>query len=210
VPVVAPEHRPTLREELAPLPAPARWAVVGVLVVLVVAIVVALTGGASSDGRRIVRERPLAFNLRMPPGMSEIAPAAGEWLHIERKGRDSMIVEPLELPAYRGDVGGVLPIVAARELDALKRRFPALEPVEEGKARINQVAGYSLSFRASRHPRGYGRLVLLPQPVPGTRDGVKLLLLANPAAGAGKASDVGTRGQLKTSYRSFRFGTEGP
>jgi hypothetical protein len=178
--------------------------------VLAVAIVVALTGGASSDGRRIVRERPLAFNLRMPPGMSEIAPAAGESLHIERKGRDSMIVEPLELPAYRGDVGGVLPIVAARELDALKRRFPALEPVEEGKARINQVAGYSLSFRASRHPRVYGRLVLLPQPVPGARDGVKLLLLANPAAGAGKASDVGTRGQLKTAYRSFRFGTEGP
>jgi hypothetical protein len=210
VPIVAPEHRPTLREELAPLPAPARWAVFGVLALLVIAIVLALSGGTSSDGERIVHERPIAFNLLVPPGMSQIQPAAGEWVHLERKDRDSLVVESLRLPAYKGDVGGELPIVAARELDALKRRFPSLEPVEEGKARINRVAGYSLVFRASRKPRLYGRLVLLPQPVPGARDGVKLLLLANPEAGAGKASDVGTRGQLKTPYRSFRFGTEGP
>ena len=68
-------------------------------------------------------------------------------MHLERKGQDSIVVEPLELPAYKGDVGGILPIVAARELDALKQRFPDLEPVEEGKARINKAAGYSLSFR---------------------------------------------------------------
>ena len=160
--------------------------------------------------RRIVRERPIAFNLRPAAAMREITPAPGEWLHLERKGLDSFVVEPLRLPAYRGDVGGILPVVAARELDALERRFPALELVEEGKTRINQVAGYSLVFRASRKPRLYGRLVLLPQPVPGARDGVKLLLLATPDAGAGKARDVGTRGQLKTPYRSFRFGTESP
>jgi hypothetical protein len=209
-PVVAPEHRPTLRETLAPLPRPARWAVIAVLVLLVIALAIAATGKATTDGKRLVRERPLAFNLRVPPGMQESTPAAGEWARLERKGKDSFVVEPLRLPAYRGDVGGVLPVVATRELEALRRRFPALEPIEEGKGRINQAAAYSVVFRASRKPRLYGRLVLLPQPVPGARDGVKLLLLANPAAGAGKASDVGTRGQLKTPYRSFRFGTEGP
>jgi hypothetical protein len=172
--------------------------------------VVALTGKATADGKRLVRETPLAFNLRVPPGMQEIKPAAGEWAHLERKGKDSFVVAPLRLPAYKGDVGGVLPVVATRELDALRKRFPGLEPVEEGKGRINQAAAYSVVFRASRKPRVYGRLVLLPQPLPGARDGVKLLLLANPEAGAGKASDVGTRGQLKTPYRSFRFGTEGP
>ena len=91
---------------------------------------------------------------------------AGEWLHLERQDRDRCVA-PLELPAYEGDVGGVLPIVAAQELEALKQRFPDLEPVEEGKARINQVAGYSLAFRAGRKPRLYGRLVLLPQPARG-------------------------------------------
>ena len=156
----------------------------------------------------IVRDEPFAFNLRVPTGMSQLEPAAGELVHLERKGQDSIVIEPLKLPAYEGDVGGILPVVAARELDALKQRFPDLELVEEGKARINQAAAYSLSFRVSRNPREYGRLVLLPQPVPGARDGVKMLLLATPAGGAGKATDVGTRGQLKTPYRSFRFGTE--
>jgi hypothetical protein len=208
---VAPEHRPTLREELAPLPAPARWAVLGVLVALAAGVAIALLGGGSNaDGRVITHRGPVTFNLRIPPGMSRLEPAAGEWVHLERKGQDSLVVSPLNLPAYKGDVGGTLPVVAARELDALKRRFPALEPVEEGKARINKAAGYSLSFRVSRSPRQYGRLVLLPQPVPGARDGVKLLLLATPEGGAGKATDVGTRGQLKTPYRSFRFGTEAP
>jgi hypothetical protein len=208
---VAPEHRPTLREELAPLPAPARWAVLGVLVLVGAAIAVALLGGGSNaDGRVITHRGPVTFNLRIPPGMSQLAPAAGEWVRLERKGQDSLVVSPLNLPAYKGDVGGILPIVAARELDALKRRFPDLEPVEEGKARINKAAGYSLSFRVSRSPREYGRLVLLPQPVPGARDGVKMLLLATPDGGADKARDVGTRGELKTPYRSFRFGTEGP
>jgi hypothetical protein len=210
MPVVAPEHRPTLGETLAPLPRPARWAVLAVLGLILIGLVIALTGKATADGKRLVRETPLAFNLRLAPGMQEIKPAAGEWAHLERKGKDSFVVEPLQLPAYKGDVGGVLPVVAARELDALRKRFPALEPVEEGKGRINQAAAYSVVFRASRNPRLYGRLVLLPQTAPGARDGVKLLLLANPAAGAGKASDVGTRGQLKTPYRSFRFGTEAP
>jgi hypothetical protein len=185
--------------------------VLGVLAILAIAIVVGLSGGTSAaPGKRIVRERPIAFNLRVAPGMSQLTPATGEWVHLERKGQDSMVVAPLRLPAYKGDVGGVLPIVASRELEALKQRFPDLEPVEEGKARINQVVGYTLVFRVSRKPRMYGRLTLLPQPVPGTRDGVKLLLLATPSGGAGKASDVGTSGQLKTPYRSFRFGTEGP
>jgi hypothetical protein len=209
-PLVAPEHRPTLGETLATLPRPARWAVLAVLGLLVIGVVIALTGTATTDGKRLVRERPLAFNLRVPPGMRELAPAAGEWAHLERKGKDSFVVEPLRLPAYTGDVGGVLPVVATREIDALRKRFPALEPVEEGKGRINQAAAYSVVFRVSRKPRVYGRLVLLPQPVAGARDGVKLLLLATPEAGAGKASDVGTHGMLKTPYRSFRFGTEGP
>ena len=212
MPIVAPEHRPTLREELAPLPPRTRWAVLAVLGLLALALLVALTRGASEDGTRVVRQRR---RLRLQPAhtrtsSSALDPAAGELLHLERPGLDSFVVEPLELPAYKGDVGGILPIVAARELDALKQRFPELEPVEEGKTRINQAAGYTLAFRVSRSPRQYGRLTLLPQPVPGARTGVKLLMLATPKAGAGKARDVGTSGRLKTPYRSFRFGTEGP
>jgi hypothetical protein len=207
--LVAPEHRPTLREELAPLRPRTRWAILAVLAVVVIALAVAALDG-EDGGERIVRERPIAFNLRTAPGMREVKPEPGELLRLERPGLDSIAVEPLRLPAYRGDLGGVLPIVASHELQALKRRFPALEPVEEGRARVNDVAGYSLAFRISRSPRTYGRLVLLPRPAPGARDGVKLLLQANPEAGVEKAADVGQSGQLKIPYRSFRFGTEWP
>ncbi len=155
-------------------------------------------------------EKPLAFNLRYPSDMHKLTPSDGEYLHLQRKGLDEFIVEPLQLPAYTGDVGGALPVQASREMAALRQRFPDLEPVEEGKTRINRVAGYSIVFRASRKPRLYGRVVLLPQPAPGARDGVKLVMLATPDGGADKARDVGTRGELKTPYRSFRFGTEGP
>jgi hypothetical protein len=211
VPLVAPEFRPTLRDELAPLPARTRWAVIGVLAVVVLALLVLALRGGGTGGARSLHTGPVTFNLLHPPEMRKLPPAPGELLHLERKGLDSFIVEPLHLPAYRGDVGGYLPIQAALELAALRKRFPQLEPVEEGKARVNQVAGYSLAFRARRSPtRLYGRLVLLPQPVPGARDGVKLLLLATPDGGADKARDVGTRGLLKTPFRSFRFGTEGP
>ena len=44
----------------------------------------------------------------------------------------------------------------------------------------------------------------------GGTTGVKMLLLADQAAGANKARDVGARGPLQTPFRSFRFGTEGP
>jgi len=191
------------------MPKRVRWVAIAVLVLLVLAALVPLAKGAADEEgtREIVRE-PIAFNLRYPDAMQRVDD--DELFHLERPGLDEFVVEPLELPAYEGDVNGILPVAASQELEQLKQRFPALEPVEEGKVRINRAAGYSLVFRASRSPRLYGRLVLLPEPVPGARTGVKLLMLATPDGGADKARDVGTNGLLKTPYRSFRFGTEGP
>lgn len=206
--LVAPSHRPTLREELSGLPPRWRWVAIAVLAVLVLAALVPLARGASEDGTRTIVREPIAFNLRYPDGMQRVQDDT--LFHLKREGLDEFIVEPLELPAYQGDVGGILPVLASQEIAQLKSRYPQLELVEEGKVRINRAAGYSMAFRASRSPRLYGRLVLLPEPVPGSRRGVKLLLLATPKGGAGKARDVGTNGRLKTPYRSFRFGTEGP
>ena len=180
------------------------------MLIALVAIFALTRDATDTSGTRIVHRGDVPFNLRYPDSMRRLPPADGELLHLKREGADEFIVEPLQLPDYQGDVGGLLPVLATRELDTLRKRFPQLEPVEEGKTRINRIPGYSLVFRASRKPRLYGRLVLLPQPVPGARDGVKLLMLATPDGGADKARDVGTVGELKTPYRSFRFGTEGP
>lgn len=207
--LVAPSHRPTLKEELAGLPTRLRIAAIAVLALLAVVAIFLLAGGAAAqDGTRVVVKEPIAFNLRYPDGMERVEDDT--LFHLKRDGKDEFFVESLDLPAYKGDVGGILPVVASREIDRLKEQYPDLEPVEEGKVRINRAAGYSMAFRVSRSPRMYGRLVLLPEPVPGSRRGVKLLMLATPAGGAAKARDVGTSGAVKTPYRSFRFGTEGP
>jgi len=161
-----------------------------------------------------VHRGAVPFNLRYSGPLRAVRPGPGELLHLEwRSGgrvQASFVVEPLRLPAYQGDVGGVFPVVAARDQDALRARFPALEPVEEGKARVNKVPAYSATFRASRKPRLYGRVVLLVEPAPGARDGFRIVMLATPQGGADKAGDVAARGMLKTPYRTFRFGTEGP
>ncbi len=163
------------------------------MVIVLVAIVL-LGKGATDDGTHVVQTKPIAFNLRYPSPMREVKPAAGELLHLQRKGLDDLIVEPLSIPPYEGDVGGALPILAARELDALKKHFPDLEPVEEGKTRINRAAGYALVFRASRKPRMYGRLVLLPEPVPGARD-------RREAAAAGHAQGRRRQGDRRRRVR---------
>jgi hypothetical protein len=188
---------------------------VAVLVLVALAVaVLALRKSEQVDGVHVVHRGTLAFNLRHPAGLHAVAPAAGQLLNLERRSGGvvvtSFVVEPLRLPAYRGAASGILPVLADHELDALRRRFPNIEPVEEGKARINKVAGYSVIFRATRKPRLYGRVVLLPESQPGARDGVRIVMLATPAGGADLASQVGTREPLKTTFHSFRFGTEGP
>jgi hypothetical protein len=168
------------------------------------------------DGVDVVVERPIAFNLRYPPQYERLPVSGGELLRLERRRDDglfldSFAVQELELPAYEGDVAAQLPVYADREIAGLRARYDDFELVEEGKARINEVAGYLISFQARQGERRlYGRVVLLPEPVPGTRRGVRIGMLVTPSAGAGTATDVGVRGAIKMPYRSFRFGTEKP
>jgi hypothetical protein len=164
----------------------------------------------------VVRTEPLAFNFQHAPDFASVAPRRGELLRLERRNERGLFVQsfavaPLELPAYRGDAGGMLPLLASRRIEELERDLPGFELAEEGKARINQVPGYTFAFRARLGARRlYGRVAMLPEPVPGSRRGVELFLESTPAGGAVKAQDVGAVGLNKQPYRSFRFGTERP
>jgi len=212
--LVAPEFRPTLRDELARLRPRWRTPVTALLILIAALALLALLKGSSQPGTHVVHPGQPAFNLRFTEPLKRVKAGPGELLHLESRAngvlRASFVVEPLKLPPFAGDVGGVFPVVASRDLAALKTRFPGLEPVEEGKARVNKVPAYSTTFRASRKPRMYGRVVLLAEPVSGSRDGFRIVMLATPQGGADKAGDVAARGVLKTAYRTFRFGTEGP
>jgi hypothetical protein len=184
---------------------------VAALVLLIVALAAIGILSSRPDGTHVVRHQPLVYNFFHPDSLPQMKPAAGELLRLEhrRDGRivSQFVVEPLHLPPYRGNSGGLLPILAERELPALQRRFPGMAVVEEGKARINNAAGYSVSFIAGRDPLVWGRLVLLPKPGKHSREGVRLVLLGTRAGGNEKLTDIGNEGELRDPYRTFKFGT---
>jgi hypothetical protein len=212
---VSSAHRPTLRDLVATWP---RWArlTLQTVAAAVALVVLALVLIPEDDGVDVVRTEPVAFNFRHPPELRSVPPREGETLRLERSVRGTFIqsfaVAPLEVPAYEGDVGGVLAVYATGEIERLRRRYAQFELVEEGKTRVNEVAGYTIVFRARLGERRlYGRVVLLPDPsTEGVRRGVRLILESTPSAGVGRADDVGVRGLNKRPYRSFRFGTEKP
>jgi hypothetical protein len=218
VPLVAPEYRPTLREELARHRPATRWAVSGLLL----AVALAFSVWAFVPHRKGVfyvhRPAP-TFNLRYAPVFERLQPQRDEILHIRRRagGRtlDAFAVSRLRLPPYRGDPGGLLPVYAEQVLGELRAAYPGLKLVEEGKARVNLVPGYSILFRAGRGPdRMFGREVLLPEPAADparpTRSGVRMSLRTWKGSGVADPRRLGAAGWLKTPYRSFRYGTEAP
>jgi hypothetical protein len=218
--LVADAHRPTLPDiagpRLARLPAAVRiaLAVVGAVVLLALVALIALKPG--EDVTEYVQRNGLTFNFRYPDPLVRATPRGDEIVRLQSVRSDglfvqSFAVEPLKLPAFQGDAGGLLPIVADGEMTALAQRFREFELVQEGKTRLNQVPGYAITFRARLGQRRLlGREVLLPEPVPGGRRGVRLLLLATPSAGISRAEDVGVHGAIKRPFRTFRFGTEAP
>jgi hypothetical protein len=214
-PLVLPEHRPTLGEELARLRRGAAALVVVVAAVMLVALVVLLLRG-QDDGVDYVQAEPIAFNFRAPPELRPARREGGEYERLVRRRADglfldSFAVAALELPAYRGDPGGLLPVFADREIARLRAEFSRFELLQEGKARINEVPGYMVGFRARMGRRLLlGRVVLLPEPVPAPRRGVRLEVVSTPAAGVGNVDDVVSQGAAKMPYRTFRFGTEKP
>lgn len=211
---VLPEHGPTLPELLRPRIGRRGLLVLLALAALVLVALVVRVLAPEDDGIDVVhRPGPVQFNLRYTEGLERVAPQGEELLRLEaRRGSlfvQSFAVSPFELRPYRGDAGGALPIEAAREIEVLRARFAEFELISDGKSRVNEVPGYQILFRARLGERRlYGRQVLLPGRVPGTRRGVRLLLLATPAGGVSSAADVGIRGVIKRPYRTFRFGLE--
>lgn len=217
-PAVLPQHRPTLGEIVS-----ARWGKPAATALALLAGLIALAAlllAGEDDATTVVHGGAPAFNLQHAPALERVEPRRGELLRLEQRRPGGLFVQSFSvsrvaLPPFRGDVGGVLPVLASRRLDDLRRAVPEFELVEEGKARINEVPGYTIAYRGrlERGRRLYGRVTMLPDDDDddgGGRSGVELRLEATPASGIGRARDVGVRGLTKRPYRSFRFGTERP
>ena len=168
---------------------------------------------ARTDETFVLERRPVTFNLAYGPQFQRVA-KAGTLLALShtRNGLflDSYVVRELDLPPYRGAVGGMLPVYAFDYLARQRKRYPGYEFVSEARSRINNGVGYALTFRAKRGARTlYVRHLLLVEELPdGRRKGVVIELTSTAAAGTPNATEIGNHGALKMPLRSFRFGTD--
>lgn len=178
-----------------------------VLVIVATVLIAQRIGGDSSN--TYSRAAALAFNFRYSDVLRPVA-RNGAYVRLEAR-RDGLFLQqfavlPLRLPSYRGVAAGVLPALATKVAGQLAQRYPGFTVVGETRTFINQVSGYAIVFRARLGSRTlFGRYVMLPRPVVGTRDGVVLLLLTTPASGTFNAESVGSFGATKLPLHSFRF-----
>jgi len=215
---VRPELGPTLPALLRRrfgVPPAVTLAVAAVLVVAAVAVIMIALTRPPSPGEQVVHEQPPVFNMLYPPGaMREAALREGELLRLEgARGELSVevVVRPLELPPFRGDVThGLLPVYANRFVEAQRELLGGLELTQEGRARVNNGVGYEVGFQAvTPGQRTYGRDVLLVPDEPEEGRGfVTLSLRQFKPGGPFTKPERGLANVARKAYRSFRFGTE--
>jgi hypothetical protein len=206
-------YGPTLPQLLAPRHLAVRLAAAAVAVaILVAAVAIALSSRAEETA--VLLRKPVTLNFIYGPQFQRTT-VAGTLVALRHESPaglflDAYAIRELNLPPYRGAVGGMLPVYADGYLRRLERRYPGYEFVGEGRARINNAIGYAVTIRAHRDGRRlYVRHYLLVEEEPeGLRRGVILELESTPAAGTPNADEIGNHGALKTPLRSFRFGAD--
>jgi len=214
--LVKPEYGPSLPALVRALPLGGRLAVAGLIALAVAGVIVV---GALRDDIRTataVVPEPFAFNLIFREDqLRRVAPGPGERLRLEtleaNRSPQRFVVRNLRLPAYRGEVGGALPLFATGLGEDLRAALPAYQPRGESPARINDLPGYQITFQTKVGGRtAYGKRYLLLPDEPGARDGADLELLSVRAPAVPRPESLGVNGPLKTPLRSFRFGAERP
>jgi hypothetical protein len=213
-PGVKPAYGPTLAQLLAPrwraASVRARVAVVaacGALFALALVLALTLLNAEYSRGGNV----PFSFSYR---GLDSVAPESGGYVRVESRRPSgaleySFAVDPLKLPGYRGGLTGAVALYATGYERALERRYPGFELRGEGKTRIsNSITGYEVAYTALVEGREmYGRNILLLPERPGVREGVTIVMLAQPGASAQVLSplEVATTGTLLRPLKTFEI-----
>jgi hypothetical protein len=169
--------------------------------------------GSNSPGTKVVHSGAPVFNILHPPGIRPVEARKGELMRLEgRRGKldVSIVVRPLDLPPYDGDVThGLLPVYSHGFAEAQRRILPGFRLVQEGRARVNNGVGYEIGFSAVRGgERTYGRDVLLVPDDPKEAKGfVTISLRQHKAGGPLTGREAGFAFAARKVYRSFRYGT---
>lgn len=201
-----------------------RWAVVGLVVLTIGALVAALSltvlrpGKPKGGGANVTVAGNPGFRLDYARGELRVKAAgpAGVEL-VDRKSNDPtgssrLLVTPLTLGAYEGSPTGALPLASAEAQRTIAARFDpgTTRFTEEGLVNIGPNPGYQLSYVAKRDGvTWYGRAAIVVPDVDGERaallmDGQEERVSDNPR-GVKSPRAVGRQGDLRRPMKSLVF-----
>ncbi|MEA2295364.1 MAG: hypothetical protein QOE86_3003 [Solirubrobacteraceae bacterium] len=126
------------------------------------------------------------------------------------KLRITVTVRPLELPPYKGDAAGLLPVYMEQHMTGLAHQLPGFAVLDEGKARVNKAPGYQVGFKygTRAHPSTGRDVVVVPPAMPGVRQGVLITLRQTRGRHRLGAAGQALIGAMKSTFRSFKFGAD--
>lgn len=103
----------------------------------------------------------------------------------------SFEISTLRLPAYSGEISGLLPVIAGTYIRRLAAGDPTFVLWAQGRTRINLVPGYTFTYQRTigGHPY-WGRYVLLTPHISGDREGLLITMLTDPALLSGATEPV--------------------
>jgi len=204
---------PTLLRRRFGVPPAVTLAVAGVLGALAVVGMVVAVVSSKAPGKKVIHEGAPVFNVLHPEGIVPVKARPGELMRLEgRRGKldVEVVVRPLELPRFDGDVThGLLPVYAHGFAQAQRKLLPDFKLVQEGRARVNNGVGYEIGFQSVRRgSRTYGRDVLLIPDDPGEAKGfVTISLRQSKRGGPFTKAERAFAFAGRKVYRSFRYGT---
>jgi hypothetical protein len=186
---------------------------VGVAVAVTIAgVAIAVRGDGT---KQLVDRSAPAFTIAYTPDVVRPRePRRGERLRLAgRRGGVSaeVVVRPLRLPPYRGNVAsGLLPSYAATYIDGLRRRRSRFVLRDEGNLTLGTTPGYQIGFRTGPPARRtYSREILLVPEDGGGRVGVILSVRHAKPGAAYTDADREYVVLAKRVMRSFRFTPDG-
>ncbi len=167
-----------------------------------------------------IRERPQLVHRGKPtfnlvynsPEVRKVAPHAGELARLEAhrpRVTWTLVVRPLALPAFEGDLGhALLPIIADRHAEALRRTVTGFTERDEGRAQINRLPGYQIGFLARDGAKKVNARDVMVLPADsGVRLGVLISYRQTSAKRRLGERDLEVAKLVKKAQRSFTFGT---
>jgi hypothetical protein len=182
------EYGPSLAQLLAPridsLPRIV-LRITGVVAVLVAIAVILLAVRLHDPVASSPHGSPVSFSTSYSRSMTKEPTPRGALLLLEQRSsiglEASFEISLLRMPAYSGQISGLLPVMAQNMVTRLEKSDPSFIPYTQGRTRINFVPGYTFTYQRTIGGRIFwGRDVLITPNIKGDRYGLLITMLTDP------------------------------